>query len=280
LYGYCRRQGCVAQSSAEAEWYGGASVCSESLLIVKVLAFFGVIISHVNLCFDSSGAEGIGRRLGVGRIRHLETKSLWLQALVKAKLVRIHKVDGERNCADIGTKAHPRDRLELLMHLCSAVRVDLDQFKACKAVAAVITSTGATSASSLALSLSASQIIFMTTLLSLVIPARSTKLSLNVERKALTCRQSFFQGLLSVDFCWDTKGFDIPNWIVTLIITLHIVFLVYIYIKVSTKGFLPVVEAALDAPIEVGTSIGCQSQCTYRRDLQQPRFQVVPEAYR
>ena len=39
------------------------------------------LIPHVYS--DSSGARGIARRAGSGKVSHLETKDLWVQAAVK-----------------------------------------------------------------------------------------------------------------------------------------------------------------------------------------------------
>jgi len=47
LYSYSRRQGVVAQSSGEAEYYAAATAASEGVLVVKVLSFVGVPLDPV-----------------------------------------------------------------------------------------------------------------------------------------------------------------------------------------------------------------------------------------
>ena len=53
---------------------------------------------------DSSAARGIIHRAGLGKLRHLETGYLWLQAAVKAKKLQVRKVLGTENPADLLTK--------------------------------------------------------------------------------------------------------------------------------------------------------------------------------
>ena len=53
---------------------------------------------------DSTAAIGIGNRIGVGSLRHLECKTLWIQDLVQKKQLKIAKIPGRINTADLGTK--------------------------------------------------------------------------------------------------------------------------------------------------------------------------------
>ena len=60
--------------------------------------------TSVTLYTDSSAARGIIHRAGLGKLRHLETGYLWLQAAVKAKKLQVRKVLGTENPADLLTK--------------------------------------------------------------------------------------------------------------------------------------------------------------------------------
>ena len=64
----------------------------------------------VRLETDSTSASGSCRRHGVGRLRHLLKKELWLQDQVAAKNVDLGRVPSEDNEADPGTKYLERDR--------------------------------------------------------------------------------------------------------------------------------------------------------------------------
>lgn len=119
LYSYSRRQGVVAQSSGEAEYYAAATAASEGVLVAKVLNFVGVPLDPV-LFLDSSAAIGICRRMGVGKARHLETKVLWLQQLVKDQALKVRKCAGVSNPADIGTKILDKTALTHCLDLLGA----------------------------------------------------------------------------------------------------------------------------------------------------------------
>ena len=58
----------------------------------------------VTLFSDSSAARGIIHRAGLGKLRHLETGYLWLQAAVAKKRLQVRKVNGSENPADLFTK--------------------------------------------------------------------------------------------------------------------------------------------------------------------------------
>ena len=68
----------------------------------------------VDLGMDSSAARGAAQRLGAGKMRTLELKTLWLQDAVDKGELSISTVPGDRNVADIGTKVFALPRLKML----------------------------------------------------------------------------------------------------------------------------------------------------------------------
>ena len=54
---------------------------------------------------DASAAIGIGSRVGIGKVRHIEVTQLWVQEKVAKREIAIHKVATEDNLADALTKA-------------------------------------------------------------------------------------------------------------------------------------------------------------------------------
>ena len=80
----------------------------------KVLAFFGLALGLQSLT-DSSANNAMAHRLGVGKIRHLETKVLWLQQYVYQGILTMTWSPGKYNNSDLGTKILPKGRfLELV----------------------------------------------------------------------------------------------------------------------------------------------------------------------
>ena len=88
---------------AEAEYYSKAKAASEGL---------GVKATPVDyrkpLCpwmfVDATAAIGVAQRVGLGKLRHLEAQSLWLQEAVRGNRIGLSKVHGPVNPADLMTK--------------------------------------------------------------------------------------------------------------------------------------------------------------------------------
>ena len=59
---------------------------------------------EAHLVGDASAASGIGARRGVGKIRHHETRKLWLQKHITEKEIILQRKKGSENPSDVGTK--------------------------------------------------------------------------------------------------------------------------------------------------------------------------------
>eukprot|EP00974_Lingulodinium_polyedra_P130370 11213583-Lingulodinium_polyedra.AAC.1 len=120
LYSFARTQTVQAQSSGEAEWYAKISTFIEMLLVFRLLAWIG-IKARMEIYGDSAASRGISYRMGVGRIKHLEVKTLWFQEFAQGRRpgeeVADLVVPTATNCADIGTKPHTEQRLKGLIPL-------------------------------------------------------------------------------------------------------------------------------------------------------------------
>ena len=65
-------------------------------------------------------------RPGVGSLRSLEVKTLWLQDKVKQKDISVHKVGTKLQLADVGTKYLSSEVMTKLMALIGARRFGSD----------------------------------------------------------------------------------------------------------------------------------------------------------
>ena len=101
--GWSSNQAVIALSSGEAEYYAALKGASAALGYQSMLRDIGIHAS-VTLYTDSSAARGIIHRAGLGKLRHLETGYLWLQAAVAGKRLQVRKVKGTENPADLFTK--------------------------------------------------------------------------------------------------------------------------------------------------------------------------------
>ena len=99
-------QQAYALSSAEAELYGmiEAATRAKGLLSLACELGFRDLSNVVHLGTDSSAAKSFVCRRGLGRMRHLEIRDLWLQKEVRDGRVEVSKIPGDQNPADLMTK--------------------------------------------------------------------------------------------------------------------------------------------------------------------------------
>ncbi len=71
----------VATSSGEAELYGLSALASEAMFIINMLTELGFPFKG-HLHTDSTAARVMAMRTGVGKVTHLEIRSLQLLDLV------------------------------------------------------------------------------------------------------------------------------------------------------------------------------------------------------
>ena len=82
-----------ALSSGEAEFLASTKAESAVLGLRAVRLDLGIDIKLIILGSDSSAAGGILGRIGLSKIRHLDTSLLWVQHYVQQKLIRLKKLD-------------------------------------------------------------------------------------------------------------------------------------------------------------------------------------------
>ena len=76
-----------------------------------------MVTERIQLFTDSSAARTFVSRTGLGRMKHLEIRDLWLQREVGLGKVLVNKVEGPRNPADLLTKYLKRWEIELRLKL-------------------------------------------------------------------------------------------------------------------------------------------------------------------
>ena len=108
-------QKALSLSSAEAEFYA----LTEGILRGRGLRNIGREIGiwsqkdemkvevregELEVFTDSSAAKGFVSKRGIGKMRHIEVRWLWVQGEVQKGRIKVNKVEGERNPADVTTK--------------------------------------------------------------------------------------------------------------------------------------------------------------------------------
>jgi len=124
---YSRNQATYSLSSGESELYGSISASSEGLFVVSLLTdmHYGVM---ARLWTDSTACLGLLQKPGLSRpMRHVQIKFLYLQGLVLDKVLVAKKVDGKKNCADLGTKFVTHEMLTTLLPLLNTFLVSYEE---------------------------------------------------------------------------------------------------------------------------------------------------------
>ena len=90
-------------SSAEAEYYAIVTGVAEAPAVQALAEEMGWKMS-VRVHTDSSAAKAVASRRGLGKLRHIELKYLWVQELVREQRIAIKKINGLDNPANCLTK--------------------------------------------------------------------------------------------------------------------------------------------------------------------------------
>ena len=121
---WSRSQRSIALSSCESEYLSAIGGGSEGLFVSRLWEFLVRKVPELSLVCDSSSCRAFAQRLGVGRLKHVETKFLWLQQEVKRGTMSMEAVPTLLNISDIGTKALSRARRCFLLFLIGMVCFD------------------------------------------------------------------------------------------------------------------------------------------------------------
>ena len=121
-------QGAVALSSAEAEFYAMIEAVIRAKGVSHVMVELGFDVQQeLQLHTDSSAAKSFVPRKGLGKMKHLEIRDLWLQREVSLGKVVVNKVDGKKNPADLLTKYLRKEEIEERLQL-MGIRIQWEEF--------------------------------------------------------------------------------------------------------------------------------------------------------
>ena len=96
----------IGLSSCESEFYALCRAAASGIGIQSNLVDLGVVCDLL-IWSDASAARAVAARRGLGKVRHLHTRFLWLQEAVAMKAVGLRCIHGKENPADALTKALP-----------------------------------------------------------------------------------------------------------------------------------------------------------------------------
>ena len=103
LKNWSSTQAIIALSSGEAEYYGVVKAASIGLGVRSMFADLGINM-NIEVLTDATAAKGIATRKGLGKVRHMAVHYLWVQERVAQGDLKLSKVWGKENPADLLTK--------------------------------------------------------------------------------------------------------------------------------------------------------------------------------
>ena len=119
LAGACIRSASTTQtiiglSSCESEFYALCRATASGIGIQSNLADLGISVNLL-VWSDASAARAVASRRGLGKVRHLHTRFLWLQDIIAQKAAGLRTIPGKSNPADAFTKALTQQELDAHM---------------------------------------------------------------------------------------------------------------------------------------------------------------------
>ena len=104
-------QSTIALSSGESEFYALVKACAFGLSVQALYNDWGLTMDLV-VASDSSAARGTASRRGLGKLRHVQTRYLWIQERVAKNELKIVAVGTKQNVSDLCTKPVNKDTCE------------------------------------------------------------------------------------------------------------------------------------------------------------------------
>ena len=101
---WAKNQHVIALSSGEAELYACVKASSEAVGLKSMMEDMG-LAAEIDVHVDANAAIGMIMKEGLSGVRHIDTQFLWVQEAVRQKRMKVKKVDGKSNPADMFTKA-------------------------------------------------------------------------------------------------------------------------------------------------------------------------------
>ena len=111
MHSHCRGMPDHALSSGESEIMSMSEMLKEALLVQFNVEFVGLGRLPIQMHTDASVARSFAHRKGVGRMKHLEVRFMWLQEMQDKGAYALKKVGRECNFSDMLT--HPPSKAEL-----------------------------------------------------------------------------------------------------------------------------------------------------------------------
>ena len=107
----------ITLSSAEAELVAAVKTATETIGVVQLVKDWGSDM-EATIYVDSSAAIGVVDRKGNGELRHVKVGMLWIHEKTEQGEIKVAKVKGEDNPADLMTKHVDQSKVKEFVPMC------------------------------------------------------------------------------------------------------------------------------------------------------------------
>ena len=107
-------QSLTTLSVAESEFYALIKGAAFLLGLRSLLEDWGLAV-QLHLRSDSSSAKSMADRQGIAKVKHMQTRFLWIQERIAHGDIDVSHIGTKLNCADLFTKAVARTLLDFHM---------------------------------------------------------------------------------------------------------------------------------------------------------------------
>ena len=101
---FCKTQSVIALSMCEAELLVANYGVAEGFLLGSILEEMGIEPTTLEVYIDSSSTLQFICKRGLGRLRHIRIRELWLQDQLRLGTIKLVKIPSQDNVADIMTR--------------------------------------------------------------------------------------------------------------------------------------------------------------------------------
>ena len=111
-----RVQSTISLNVAESEYYALVKGAARVLMMRSLFLDWDIDVPAV-IKSDSSSANSLANRRGLGRQRHVQTRYLWIQERIACRHIVVRYIKGILNPADLLTKPLPESRIRELAEI-------------------------------------------------------------------------------------------------------------------------------------------------------------------
>ena len=114
---HCKKQACVALSTAEAEYIAAGSCCAQTLWLRQQLSDFGILLNKIPINCDNTSAINLSKNPVMhSRTKHIEIRHHFLREHIANGTCDIQFIGTEFQLADLFTKPLAKDRFHFLLN--------------------------------------------------------------------------------------------------------------------------------------------------------------------